>query len=131
MGTNEILRWYVPQFKIRNILADAHGSIAGGNYARRATAQNILRAGLCWPTLHQDSKVYCKACDVCQRTGRPSWRDEMLLNPQMTLQPFEKWVIDFMGSIQPQGKKMGARYSMGGGTTCEGLHRCNCCEVPL
>jgi len=26
------------------------------------------------------------------------------------LQPFEKWVIDFMGLIQPQGKKTGVRY---------------------
>lgn len=27
----------------------------------------------------------------------------------MTLQPFEKWAIDFMGLIKPQGK-MGTRY---------------------
>eukprot|EP00253_Pinus_taeda_P018764 PITA_18764 len=33
----------------------------------------------------------------------------MPLNPQMTLQPFKKHVIDFVGPIQPQGKT-GARY---------------------
>eukprot|EP00253_Pinus_taeda_P023025 PITA_23025 len=33
----------------------------------------------------------------------------MPLNLQMTLQPFETWVIDFVGTIQPQGK-MGAGY---------------------
>ena len=85
MGTDEILRWYVTKFERSSILADAHGGTAGGHYVGRAIAQKILRIGLWWPTLHQDSKAYCKACDVCQRTGKPSWRDEIPLNPQMTL----------------------------------------------
>lgn len=43
----------------------------------------------------------------------------MPLNLKMTLQPFEKWVIDFVRPIKPQGKT-GARYII---TTTEYLTR--------
>lgn len=36
--------------------------------------------------------------------------DELPLNMQVSLQPFEKLAIDFVGPIQPPGKKMGVRY---------------------
>lgn len=48
-------------------------------------------------------------CDMCQRTGRPLRGDELLLNPQVTLQEFYKWVIDFVGPLYPLGKNMEAR----------------------
>jgi transposase InsO family protein len=32
------------------------------------------------------------------------------LTPQLTLQAFEKWAIDFVGPINPPGKRTGARY---------------------
>ena len=73
-------------------------------------AWKILRAGLWWPTLHNDSHEYCKTCDTCQRTGRPSRRDEIPLQPQMALQEFDKWATDFVGPIKPPGKKTCVRY---------------------
>lgn len=72
--------------------------------------QKILRVGLWWPTIHKDAKDFCGVRDICQRTERPSRRDKMRLNPQVTLQALEKWAIDFVGPINSPRKKTGARY---------------------
>eukprot|EP00253_Pinus_taeda_P031233 PITA_31233 len=108
-GNEEILRRYVLEFKRGKILAEAHGGFAGGHYVGRATTQKIICIGLWWQTLHKNSKAYNQACNVCQWTQKPSRRDEMQLNPKMTLQTFKKWEIDFLGPIAPHGK-MGACY---------------------
>jgi hypothetical protein len=72
MGPDEILRRCVMETERPLILVEAHEGIAGGHYARKETTQKVLRAGLWWPTLHRDDKEYARACDVCQRIGKPS-----------------------------------------------------------
>jgi hypothetical protein len=44
------------------------------------------------------------------KSKEASRRDEMPLAPQLTIQAFEKWDIDFVGPINPPGKRTGARY---------------------
>jgi hypothetical protein len=88
MGPDEILRICVMEVERPLILAEAHEGITRGNYIGKTTMHKVLRAGLWWPTLHRDAKEYYKACDVCQRVGKPSRRDEMSLAPQLTLQAF-------------------------------------------
>jgi hypothetical protein len=72
MGPDDILRRCVMEVECPLILAEAHEGITGGNYVGKSTAQEVLRAGLWWPTLHIDAKDYSRACDVCQRVGIPS-----------------------------------------------------------
>jgi hypothetical protein len=110
MGPDEILQICVMEVERPLILTKAHEGIAGGHYAGKETVQKVLRVSLWWPTLHRDAKDYSRACDVCQIVGKPSRRDKMPLAPQLTLQAFEKWAIDFIGHINPPGKRTRERY---------------------
>ena len=37
--------------------------------------------------------------------GRPTPTIEMPLQPQITLEPFEKWAVDFIGPVDPPLKE--------------------------
>ena len=72
--------------------------------------RKIMHDELWWPTLRNDTIDYARSYDICQRVGKPLRWDEMSLVPQVTLQPFDKWAVEFVGHINPPGKRMGAHY---------------------
>lgn len=39
--------------------------------------------------MHKDSKDYCSVCDVHHRMGQSSRRDELPINPYISLQAFD------------------------------------------
>ena len=92
------------------ILSEAHAGVARGNYAGKVIVRKILQAGLWCPTMHADARDYCHSCDIYQRTGNTSRRDEMPLVSHITLQEFDKWVVEFVAPISPLGKRTGVRY---------------------
>jgi transposase InsO family protein len=69
-----------------------------------------LCAGLWWPTIYKYAKEYCHNYDVFQRVGKPNRRVEIPLRPQVTLQEFDKWEIDFVGPINSPTIKSRSRY---------------------
>ncbi len=74
-----------------------HDQPCGGQH----TAHKVLHTGYYWPTIFKDEKKFVQACDSCQRAGRPSHSDEMPLKPQLVIEPFERWALDFVGPINP------------------------------
>eukprot|EP00253_Pinus_taeda_P010466 PITA_10466 len=103
-GYDMIIRRCVRNDEIIDILKSCHDESCGGNFAAKRTTFKILSLGYYWPSIFKDSKKYVKSCDSCQRMGRPTATYEMPLQPQVHLEPFEKWALVFIGPINPTSK---------------------------
>jgi hypothetical protein len=103
-GYDLIIRRCVRQDEILEILKACHDEPCGGHFADKRTTYKILNLGYYWPSIFKDSKKYVRSCDSCQRMGKPLPTDEMPLKPQVHIEPFEKWALDFIGPINPPSK---------------------------
>jgi hypothetical protein len=45
------------------------------------------------------------AWDQCSCISKPTARDQIPLQSQVVIEPFEKWELDFVGPINPASKK--------------------------
>jgi len=105
--SNHIVRRCVSREEGCDILAHCHSGPVGGHYASNRMAENVLASGFYWPTLFQDAHQYVLRCDICQRAGNLSRRDEMPQHPMQFCEIFDVWGIDFMG---PFPKSNGNQY---------------------
>jgi hypothetical protein len=110
LGLDSILGRCVLDHERQDRLWECHSGVAGGHVGGKATAHKFLEVGLWWDMLFKDAKAYARSCDVCQRVGKPSRRDELPIQPVRALQEFEKWAADFLGPINPIAKHSKARY---------------------
>jgi hypothetical protein len=57
------------------------------------------------PSIFIDAKKYVQTSDNCQQMGKPGQADEMPLKTQLVVEPFERWVLDFVGPFNPKSNQ--------------------------
>ncbi|CAA7031567.1 unnamed protein product [Microthlaspi erraticum] len=75
--TDGVCRRCVADEEIRGILFHCHSSSYIGHFATYKTVSKALQAGYWWPTMFRDAHRFVSKCDVCQRQGNISKRNEM------------------------------------------------------
>jgi len=95
----------VREDEMLNILKACHDEPCGGHFANKRIAYKILPLGYYWPSIFKDAKEYVRRCDSCQRVGKPAPSNEIPLQIQVLIKPFEKWALDFIGPINPPSKQ--------------------------
>lgn len=87
----DLIIWQcVKEDEMHDILKANHDGHCGGHFSDKRTAYKIFHSGYYRPTLFQDAKRYVRSCDSCERMGKPIKRDEMPLQRQVLIEPFEK-----------------------------------------
>ncbi|GJX21892.1 reverse transcriptase domain-containing protein [Tanacetum coccineum] len=94
---DQVIRRCVHGKEALDILEACHNGPTGGHYGANYTAKKIFDSGFYWPTIYKDAHDFVTRCDICQRQGKISQRDEMPQNSIQVCEIFDIWGIDFMG----------------------------------
>ncbi|GJX41808.1 reverse transcriptase domain-containing protein [Tanacetum coccineum] len=94
---DQVIRRCVSGQEALDILKACHSGPLGGHYGANYTARKIFDSGFYWPTIYKDAHDFVTRCDICQRQGKITQRDEMPQNSIQVCEIFDIWGIDFMG----------------------------------
>nr|GFB14796.1 reverse transcriptase domain-containing protein [Tanacetum cinerariifolium] len=94
---NFIVKGMSSQQKNKFFKDACHYGPTGGHHGPNYTAKKVFDSEFYWPTIYRDAQELVKTCDVCQRQGKISQRDEMPQNFIQVCKNFDVWGIDFMG----------------------------------
>ncbi|GJR59614.1 reverse transcriptase domain-containing protein [Tanacetum coccineum] len=95
--TDQVIRRCVSGQEAFDILKACHSGPTRGHYGANYTAKKVFDSGFYWPTIYKDAHDFVTQCDICQRQGKISQRDEMPQNSIQVCEIFDMWGIDFMG----------------------------------
>nr|GEZ51148.1 reverse transcriptase domain-containing protein [Tanacetum cinerariifolium] len=87
---DQVIRRCVSGQEAIEILKDYHYGPTGGHHG---TAKKAFDLGFYWPTIYHDAQDLVKNCDVFQRQGKISQRDEMPQNSIQVCEIFDVWVL--------------------------------------
>jgi hypothetical protein len=104
-GPNLVIRRCVREDEMHEIFKSCHDGPCGGHFSNKRTTYKILQFDYYWPTIFKDEKKYVANCDDCQRMGKPTTVDEMPLQIEVVIKPFQKWALDFVGPINPMSRR--------------------------
>ena len=74
-----MIRRYIPDSEVFNILTHCHDSSYGGHYRASKTGAKVLKSGFFWPTLFKDAREFVLHCDHCQHVRNISKQHELPL----------------------------------------------------
>nr|GEV42612.1 reverse transcriptase domain-containing protein [Tanacetum cinerariifolium] len=94
---DQIIRRCVHGQEAFEIIKACHEGPSGGHHGANLTTKKVFDAGFFWPSIYRDAYEMIKTCDICQRQGNISQRDEMPQNIIQVCKIFNIWGIDFMG----------------------------------
>nr|GEV66729.1 reverse transcriptase domain-containing protein [Tanacetum cinerariifolium] len=96
---DQVIRRCVLGQEAIEILKACHYGPIGSHHGPNYTTNKVFDSGFYWPTIYRDANDLVKNCDVCQRKGKISQRDEMPQNSIQVCEIFDVWGIDFMGPL--------------------------------
>nr|GEU39851.1 reverse transcriptase domain-containing protein [Tanacetum cinerariifolium] len=94
---DQIIRWCVAGQEAIDILKACHSGPTGGHHRPNYTARKVFDSGFYWRIIYCDAENFVKNCDVCQRQGKITQKDEMPQNSIQVCEIFYVWGINFMG----------------------------------
>ena len=92
----------VPSSLTDRVMTLAHESLMAGHLGIRKTIDRVV-AEFFWPGFCGDVTLFCKSCDICQRTFQKGRAAKVPLGRLPLIDtPFKRVAVDIVGPIEPR-----------------------------